>query len=165
MEKWWWARETPQGFCAHSAYLAVSLKHSDSIIIHIYGQSYGIICTCAVREDGDGEKVWKKRDVKCKCSPQINFEVFRTRLAQKGNEPPPQPETFMMGEIVRGVYPELKKLRENGYSLKVLVRVFEENGVVITTNALSTYLSKLAPTREEAQPRAVRKVNRGVVNC
>ena len=34
----------------------------------------------------------------------------------------------MIGEIVRGVYPQLKKLRENGYSLKVLVRVFEENG-------------------------------------
>jgi len=85
------------------------------------------------------------------------LEVLRTRLAQKGNEPPPQPEKFMMGEIVRAVYPELKKLRENGYSLKVLARVFEENGIVITTNALSTYLSKLAPTREEAQPRTARK--------
>jgi hypothetical protein len=29
------------------------------------------------------------------------------------------------------VYPELKKLRESGYSLKVLVRVLEEKGVVI----------------------------------
>jgi len=85
------------------------------------------------------------------------LEALRTRLAQKGNEPPPQPEKFMMGEIVRAVYPELKKLRENGYSLKVLARVFEENGIVITTNALSTYLSKLAPTREEAQPRTARK--------
>jgi hypothetical protein len=85
------------------------------------------------------------------------LEVLRTRLAQKGNEPPPQPEKFMMGEIVRAVYPELKKLRENGYSLKVLARVFEENGIVITTNALSTYLSNLAPTREEAQPRTARK--------
>jgi hypothetical protein len=85
------------------------------------------------------------------------LEVLRTRLAQKGNEPPPQPEKFMMGEIVRAVYPELKKLRENGYSLKVLARVFEENGIVITTNALSTYLSKLAPSREEAQPRTARK--------
>ena len=85
------------------------------------------------------------------------LEVIRTHLAQKGNEPPPQPETFMTGEIVRALYPELKKLRENGYSLKVLARVFEENGIVITTNALSTYLSKLAPTREEAQPRTARK--------
>ena len=87
------------------------------------------------------------------------LEVFRTHLVQKGNEPPPQPETFMTGEIVRALYPELKKLRENGYSLKVLARVFEENGVVISANALSTYLSKLAPTREEAQPRSVRKVS------
>jgi hypothetical protein len=44
------------------------------------------------------------------------------------------------------VYPELKKLRERGYSLKVLVRVSEEKGVAISTNALSTYLTKLAPT-------------------
>jgi hypothetical protein len=66
------------------------------------------------------------------------LEVFCTCLAQKETEPPPQPETFKIGEIVRAVYPELKKLRENGYSLRVLVRVFEENGVVITTNALST---------------------------
>jgi transposase len=85
------------------------------------------------------------------------LEVLRTRLAQKGNEPPPQPEKFMMGEIVRAVYPELKRLRENGYSLKVLVRVLEEKGVVITANALSTYMKKLALTREEAQPRTARK--------
>jgi hypothetical protein len=44
-------------------------------------------------------------------------------------------------------------LRENGYTLKMLVRVFEENGVVITTNALSTYLKNLALPREEAQPK------------
>jgi hypothetical protein len=81
------------------------------------------------------------------------LEVFRTRLVQKETEPPPQPETFMMGEIVRGIYPQLKKLRENGYTLKMLVRVFEENGVVITTNALSTYLKNLALPREEAQPK------------
>jgi hypothetical protein len=68
----------------------------------------------------------------------------------------------MMGEIVRGVYPQLKKLRENGYTLKMLVRIFEENGVVITTNALSTYLTKLAHRREEAQPKEVRKVSPAV---
>ena len=90
------------------------------------------------------------------------FEVFRTRLDERGNVPPPQPETFMMGEIVRGVYPQLKKLRENGYTLKMLVRIFEENGVVITTNALSTYLTKLAQTREDTQPRATRKVSPAV---
>jgi hypothetical protein len=55
------------------------------------------------------------------------------------------------------VYPELKKLRESGYSLKVLVRVSEEKGVVISTNALSTYQTKLAPTREKTKSRAACK--------
>ena len=82
------------------------------------------------------------------------LEVFRTRLVQKETEPPPQPETFMMGEIVRGIYPQLKKLRENGYTLKMLVRVFEENGVVITIHALSTYLKNLALPREQAPVKA-----------
>ena len=90
------------------------------------------------------------------------FEVFLTRLDERGNVPPPQPETFMMGEIVRGAYPQIKKLRENGYTLKMLVRIFEENGVVITSNALSTYLTKLAHRREEAQPKEVRKVSPAV---
>ena len=85
------------------------------------------------------------------------FEVFRTRLDERGNVPPPQPETFMMGEIVRGVYPQLKKLRENGYTLKMLVRIFEENGVVITTNALSTYLKNLALPKEQASVKAASK--------
>ena len=76
------------------------------------------------------------------------FEVFRTRLDERGNEPPPQPDSYMMGEIVRGVYPQLKKLRENGYTLKMLVRVFEENGVTITIHALSTYLKNLAQPKE-----------------
>jgi hypothetical protein len=66
------------------------------------------------------------------------LEVFCAFLAQKKTEPPPQPETFKIREIVRTVYSELKKLRENSYSLRMLVRVFEENGFVITTNALST---------------------------
>jgi hypothetical protein len=48
-------------------------------------------------------------------------------------------------------------LRENGYSLKLLVRVLEEKGVVITTNALSNYMTKLAPPGEEVRPRTVRK--------
>ena len=82
------------------------------------------------------------------------FEVFRTRMDERGNVPPPQPESYMMGEIVRGVYPQLKKLRENGYTLKMLVRVFEENGVVITIHALSTYLKNLALPREQAQVKA-----------
>jgi hypothetical protein len=39
----------------------------------------------------------------------------------------------------------------------MLVRVLEEKGVVITTNALSNYMTKLAPPTEEVRPRMVRK--------
>jgi hypothetical protein len=97
----------------------------------------------------------ERRKVQMFTAEQV--QGLRTYLAQKETEPPPHPETFMMGEIVRAVYPELKKLRENGYSLKVLVRVLEERGVVITANALSTYMAKLASPRDVLQPRAVRK--------
>jgi hypothetical protein len=85
------------------------------------------------------------------------FEVFRARLDERGNVPPPQPDSYMMGEIVRGVYPQLKKLRENGYTLKMLVRVFEENGVTITIHALSTYLKNLALPKEYAPVKAASK--------
>jgi len=89
------------------------------------------------------------------------FEVFRTRLDERGNDPPPKPESYMMGEIVRGVYPQLKKLRENGYTLKMLVRVFEENGVTITIHALSTYLKNLALPKEHVP---VKAASEGTVN-
>src|ERR1035437_10131749 len=89
------------------------------------------------------------------------FEVFRTRMDERGNVPPPQPESYMMGEIVRGVYPQLKKLRENGYTLKMLVRVFEENGVTITIHALSTYLKNLALPKEQAPVKAGSKGTAG----
>ena len=85
------------------------------------------------------------------------FETLRTRLDERGNVPPPQPESYMMGEIVRGVYPQVKKLRENGYTLKVLVRILEENGVVITTNALSTYLKNLELPKEHGPVQAASK--------
>lgn len=89
------------------------------------------------------------------------FEVLRTRLDEKGRVPPPQPESYMMGEIVRGVYRQLKKLRENGYTLKMLVRVFEENGIVITIHALSTYLKNLALPKEHAPVKAASKGTAG----
>ena len=54
-------------------------------------------------------------------------------------------------------YPQLKKLRENGYTLKMLVRVFEENGVTITIHALSTYLKNLALPKEQAPVKAASK--------
>ena len=89
------------------------------------------------------------------------FDAVRTRLDERGNVPPPQPESYMMGEIVRGVYPQLKNLRENGYTLKMLVRVFEENGVVITIHALSTYLKNLALPKEHAPAKVASKVTVG----
>jgi transposase len=85
------------------------------------------------------------------------FEALRTRLDERGDVPPPQPESYMMGEIVRGVYPQLKKLRDNGYTLKMLVRIFEEDGVVITTNALSTYMKNLGLPREQTSVKAASK--------
>ena len=89
------------------------------------------------------------------------FEALRTRLDERGNEPPPKPDSYMMGEIMRGVYPQLKKLRENGYTLKMLVRILEESGVVITTNALSTYMKNLGLPKEQAPVNAVGKSSVG----
>jgi hypothetical protein len=100
------------------------------------------------------EKGMRKERRKPQTLTVEQFEVFRTRLDERGNEPPPQPESYMMGEIVRGVYPQLKKLRENGYTLKMLVRVFEENGVTITIHALSTYLKNLTLPKEHAPVKA-----------
>ncbi len=97
----------------------------------------------------------ERRKVQMFTTEQV--EGLRTYLSQKATEPPPQPEAWMMREVLRTVYPELKKLRENGYSLKVLVRILEERGLVITTNALSTYMTKLASPRDEVQPRSARK--------
>jgi hypothetical protein len=85
------------------------------------------------------------------------FEALRTRLDERGNVPPPQPESYMMGEIVLGVYPQVKKLRENGYTLRMLVCVFEESGVAITIHALSTYLKNLALPKEQCPVRAASK--------
>jgi hypothetical protein len=53
----------------------------------------------------------------------------------------------MMGEIIRGVYPQLKKLRENG--------------VVITIHALSTYLKNLALPREQTPAKVAIKSTAG----
>ena len=96
----------------------------------------------------------EKRHRKPQTLTAEQFDVFRTRLDERGNVPPPHSESYMIGEIVRGVYPQLKKWRENGYTLKMLVRVFEENGVVITIHALSTYLKNLALPREQAPVKA-----------
>jgi len=77
-----------------------------------------------------------------------SIENLRAFLNDKANDSATQPMLSSTGGIVRGAYPELKKLRENGYSLKVLVRLFEEGGVRITATTLSRYMTKL---NKEAQ--------------
>jgi len=77
-----------------------------------------------------------------------NVEKFRAFLKEKANEPAPQPASYMIGGIVRAVFPQLYELRKRGYSLKMLVRIFEENGLRITATALSAYMKKL---NEEAE--------------
>jgi len=79
-------------------------------------------------------------------------KVFFILGCTKGNEPPPQPEMCTMGELIPGVHRELKKLRENGHSLKVLVRTFAVSGLVLT-NTIATYLKKLALPREQPPAR------------
>ncbi len=72
-----------------------------------------------------------------------NVEELRAFLKEKANEPAPQPASYMIGGIVRAVFPELCALRKRGYTLNMLVRIFEENGLRITTTALSGYMKKL----------------------
>jgi hypothetical protein len=77
-----------------------------------------------------------------------DLDGLRTFLKEKANEPPPQPTSYMIGGIVRAVFPELCALRKRGYTLNMLVRIFEENGLRITSTALSGYMKKL---NEEAE--------------
>ena len=72
-----------------------------------------------------------------------NVEELRAFLKEKANEPPPQPASYMTGGIVRAVFPELCALRKRGYTLNMLVRIFQENGLRITATALCGYMKKL----------------------
>ncbi len=84
----------------------------------------------------------------------------------KGNEPQPQPEMCAMVELVLDVYPELKRLRENSYSRNVLVRSFAASDLVLS-NALATYMKKLAIPREQLLSNEARtgKLRRQPFNC
>ena len=155
LEKWWWRRETLQGFCGYSATLPCLLT-IPTLLYYISAVNTVLYCFRLV-VGKERRKADRKRRRKPQTLTAEQFEVFRTRLDERGDVPPPQHESYMMGEIVRGVYPQLKKLRENGYTLKMLVRVFEENGVVITIHALSTYLKNLALPREQAPAKAAIK--------
>lgn len=81
----------------------------------------------------------------------------RSFLAQKTTEPTPQPDSCMISDLVRAVFPELMKLRENGYSLNMLIRVLEEKGVRITATALSRYMAALSKPKGEMQARGPRR--------
>ncbi len=72
-----------------------------------------------------------------------DVEELRAFLKEKTNEPPPPPASYMIGGVVRAVFPELCALRRRGYTLNMLVRIFAENGLRITATALSGYMKKL----------------------
>jgi hypothetical protein len=62
-----------------------------------------------------------------------------------------------MGGIVRAVFPQLCLLRKRGYTLKMPVGLFEENGLRITATALSGYMKKLEGEAEGASAFEVHK--------
>ena len=84
-------------------------------------------------------------------------EVLRSYLAHKATEPPPQPEMLMMGGDCTSCVPRTEEAEGKRLLAEGAGRVSEEKGVVISTNALSTYLTKLAPTREKTKSRAACK--------
>jgi len=86
-----------------------------------------------------------------------NIDEFRAFLKEKANEPVPQPASYRMGGIVRAVFPQLCLLRKRGYSLEMLVHLFEENGLRITSTALSGYMKKLNGEAEVVSAIEVRK--------
>ena len=86
-----------------------------------------------------------------------NVEEFRAFLKEKANDPAPQPASYRIGGIVRAVFPQLCLLRKRGYTLKMLVGVFEENGLRITATALSGYMKKLDGEAEVVSAFEVRK--------
>ena len=71
-------------------------------------------------------------------------EKLRTLLTQKTAEPVPQPDSFLMGAVIRTLLPLLVELRRKGYSLNMLAHVLEEKGVRISSTALSGYMAKLS---------------------
>jgi hypothetical protein len=84
-------------------------------------------------------------------------EELRTLLTQKTTEPVPQPDSFMIGAVIRRLLPLLVELRRKGYSLNMLAHVLEEKGVNISSTALSGYMAKLSgPVQNTSTPSARR---------
>jgi hypothetical protein len=84
-------------------------------------------------------------------------EKLRTLLAQKATEPVPQPDSFMIGAVIRTLLPLLVELRGKSYSLNILAHLLEEKGVRISSTALSGYMAKLSGPIEEAPVRGARR--------
>ena len=84
-------------------------------------------------------------------------EKLRTLLTQKSTEPLPQPDSLMMGAVIRTLLPLLVELRRKGYSLTMLTHLLGEKGIKISPTALSGYMAKLSGPVEEASVRARRE--------
>ena len=84
-------------------------------------------------------------------------EKLRTLLTQKTTEPVPQPDSLMIGAVIRTLLPLLVELRRKGYSLTMLTHLLGEKGIKISPTALSGYMAKLSGPVEEASVRARRE--------
>jgi hypothetical protein len=84
-------------------------------------------------------------------------EKLRTLLTQKTTEPVPQPDSFLIGAVIRTLLPLLVELRRKGYSLTMLTHLLGEKGIKISPTALSGYMAKLSGPVEEASVRARRE--------
>ena len=125
----------PAGVRVYSAYLAVPLTRFLALLSYIIDSTSvsNISCLCMENE--------ARRRVQVLSSH--NVDELRAFLKEKANEPPPPPASYMIGGIVRAAFPELCALRKKGYTLSMLVRIFQENGLRITATALSGYMKKL----------------------
>ena len=84
-------------------------------------------------------------------------EKLRTLLTQKSTEPLPQPDSLMMGAVIRTLLPLLVELRRKGYSLTMLTHLLGEKGIKISPTALSGYMAKLSGPVEESPVRGARR--------
>jgi hypothetical protein len=84
-------------------------------------------------------------------------EEARVLLTQKTAEPVPQPGSFMMGAVIRTLFPLLVELRRKGYFLTMLTHLLAEKGIKISPTALSGYMAKLSGPIEETPVRLRRE--------
>ena len=77
-------------------------------------------------------------------------EKISKLLKKLQNEPAPQLEMFLTGEVIRSLFPQLCELRRKGYKLKMLVRLLEEKGVRMSESALSGYMGRMSRQVEQS---------------